>query len=276
MKIAFTKMHGLGNDFMVIDAPQQTIQLSPSQIQQLADRHYGVGFDQLLLLEPVDKSRADFLYRIFNADGQEAEQCGNGARCMARFMIDKGLAENQEIRLATQSDVLALKVEDGGQITVNMGIPTFGTQQRLLSEKNVDFLYNISIVEKTYPTYVVHLGNPHAVLFVDNVDTAPVVILGKKLQEHSLFPNSVNVGFMEFKDAHHIRLRVYERGAGETLACGSGACAAVVAGTLSERLTGTVKVDLLGGSLSISWKGDQQPVFMTGPAETVYEGVISI
>jgi len=274
MKIDFTKMHGLGNDFVVIDAIRQQISLNREQIRFLADRHFGIGCDQLLLVEPAVSGNADFRYRIFNADGGEVAQCGNGARCFARFVRDHGLSAKEQIRVDTQSGQLLLRFEDDDMITVNMGIPRHNPAQIPLQAKQESKFYSISVADTEKAFGAVSMGNPHAVLQVHDIKTAPVGELGPILENHPFFPQRANIGFMQIIDRRHIRLRVYERGAGETLACGSGACAAVVIGREQNLLEQKVQVALPGGELSIDWQGRGHPVYMTGPAVTVFEGTI--
>ena len=269
-------MHGLGNDFVVIDAINQLIALTPEQIRRLSDRHFGIGFDQLLLVEKPVSDNADFKYRIFNADGGEVSQCGNGARCFARFVRDKKLSDKDEIRVDTGSGQLLLRFNEDGLITVNMGIPKHKpTEIPLLAERE-SLLYNITVngIEQAFGA--VSMGNPHAVLRVNDAESAPVADWGKQLESHAVFPERANIGFMQIIDRQHIKLRVYERGAAETLACGSGACAAVVIGIEQNLLAPEVSVELPGGELQISWSGRGEPVFMTGSAVSVFEGSIRL
>ena len=276
MEIEFTKMHGLGNDFVVIDAINQDIELSVEEIQLMADRHFGVGCDQLLLVEETKKDEVDFLYRIFNADGSEVEQCGNGARCFAVFVREKGLTNKDLIRVETAAGIIELHVQADGQITVNMGIPELNPWNIPFNADTRLDQYALDVKGQVIKIGAVSMGNPHAVTIVDNVATAAVTELGAAIENHDLFPNKVNAGFMQIIDDSHIRLRVYERGTGETLACGSGACAAVVIGCLLGYLSEEVEVDLPGGSLHIEWRGEGSPVMMTGPAITVFEGKINL
>jgi diaminopimelate epimerase len=274
--INFTKMHGLGNDFVVIDAINQAISLSPEQIRFLADRHFGVGFDQLLLVEKPVSSNADFRYRIFNADGGEVSQCGNGARCFARFVQEKKLFSGKEIHVETNAGQLLLRLVDDNQVLVNMGIPKHTPAEiPLLAEQEVKS-YSVEIAGSTIKFGAVSMGNPHAVILVDDINTAPVAEIGRLLENHKMFPERANIGFMQIINRQHIKLRVYERGAGETLACGSGACAAVVVGIEQDLLDKEVTADLTGGQLSLSWGGRGKPVLMTGPATTVFEGKIEL
>lgn len=269
-------MHGLGNDFMVIDATQQTITLSPEQIRQLANRNFGIGFDQLLMVEPPQSENADFKYRIFNADGSEVAQCGNGARCFARFVRDKQLTGKNKIRVDTDSGQLLLSFTDDNLVTVNMGIPRHKpTEIPLLAEQESRF-YTVNVNDTERAFGAVSMGNPHAVIQVHDIKTAHVADLGKALESHPLFPERANIGFMQVIDRNHIKLRVYERGAAETLACGSGACAAVVIGIEQNLLDNTVDVELPGGHLHITWQGRGEPVLMTGPAVSVFEGRIHV
>jgi len=276
MTLEFTKMHGLGNDFVVIDAINQSVFLTSEQIQQLADRHTGIGFDQLLLVETASTPTADFRYRIFNADGGEVGQCGNGARCFMQFVHEQGLGSKTTLQVETAGGLLQLIRGDDGQITVDMGIPRLEPMEIPFLAPARDVTYALETNDITLEIAAISVGNPHAVLLVDTVASAPVAELGPIIESHPRFPQRVNVGFMEIVDADTIRLRVYERGAGETRACGSGACAAVVAGRLWGRLSAEVKVLLNGGELVVSWPGEGQPVLMTGPATTVYQGRIEL
>jgi diaminopimelate epimerase len=276
MQLKFTKMHGLGNDFVVFDAIHQTVELSPEQIRFLADRHFGIGCDQLLLVESPDKPGVDFRYRIFNANGGEVEQCGNGARCFARFVRDQGLTDKDVIPVQTAGGDIVLNIEGNGEVTVDMGVPRFEPAEIPFEAEFRSSHYQLEVEGHTWLIGAASMGNPHAVLHVTNVDTAPVEELGPAIESHLRFPNRVNVGFMEVVDRGHIRLRVYERGAGETLACGTGACAAVAVGRQQGLLDAKVRVDLPGGSLHIEWQGEGQPVMMTGPATTVFEGHIEL
>jgi len=274
--ISFTKMHGLGNDFVVIDAINQAVNLTPEQIQFMANRHFGIGFDQLLMVEKAISDNADFKYRIFNADGSEVGQCGNGARCFARFVRDKKLSSKNEICVDTNSGQLLLQFDDQDLITVNMGIPKHQpTEIPLIAEREL-LLYTLDIDNVKTAFGAVSMGNPHAVIQVDNVETAPVTNLGKILESHPIFPERANIGFMQIMDRQTIKLRVYERGAAETLACGSGACAAVVIGIEQNLLDNTVNVKLPGGELNISWSGRGSSVLMTGSASYVFDGTINL
>jgi diaminopimelate epimerase len=274
--INFTKMHGLGNDFVVIDAINQSIALTSGQIQLMSDRHFGIGFDQLLLVEKPANANADFKYRIFNADGGEVAQCGNGARCFARFVRDKKLSDKDEIRVDTNSGQLLLRFDADNLITVNMGIPRHAPAEIPLLTDVESRFYTVQVNDTEKAFGAVSMGNPHAVIQVTDVKTAPVAELGKALESHAFFPERVNVGFMQVVDRQHVKLRVFERGAAETLACGSGACAAVVIGIEQNLLDHTVSVDLPGGTLAISWLGRGEPVLMTGPAISVFEGRITL
>jgi len=274
--IKFSKMHGLGNDFVVIDAINQEIALSTEQIRFIADRNIGVGCDQLLLVEAAQSDAADFRYRIFNADGGEVGQCGNGARCFARYVREHDLSQKSKIPVEVAGGIIQLTMEKNGQVTVDMGRPQFvPTDIPFVADAEAP-RYMIEIDDAVYEIGAVSMGNPHAVLQVASVDDAPVARLGPQLESHERFPERVNVGFMEVVDARHIRLRVFERGAGETLACGTGACAAVAVGRRWGLLDDEVLVDLPGGSLWVRWSGDDSSVRMTGPATHVYEGKIEL
>ncbi|MEY3883303.1 MAG: hypothetical protein RLZZ379_581 [Pseudomonadota bacterium] len=270
MEINFTKMHGAGNDFMVIDAINQSVHLTPQQIQTLAHRQFGVGFDQLLLVE--SSTIADFKYRIFNADGTEVAQCGNGARCFVRFVVDQGLTKEREISVETASGIITPKLEENGFVTVNMGAPKFAPSEIPFIADTDSNAYLLAVGNQNITISVVSMGNPHAVQIVEDVDAAPVVALGSQIEVHPRFPERVNAGFMQIVDAHHIKLRVFERGSGETLACGTGACAAVVAGIQLGRLQSPVHVSARGGELQIVWLGNGSSVMMTGPTENVFTG----
>ena len=276
MAIDFTKMHGLGNDFVVIDAINQPVELTPGQVRQLADRHLGIGCDQLLLVEPASGAQADFRYRIFNADGGEVGQCGNGARCFMQFVREQGLTDKTQLQVETASGPLQLIQQPNGQITVDMGVPRLEPAEIPFLAERRDNRYALDVLDQQLEIAALSMGNPHAVLRVADIDTAAVATLGPLIEQHARFPERVNVGFMQVLAEDAIRLRVYERGAGETLACGSGACAAVVAGQLQGWLAERVKVVLNGGELVVSWAGEGQPVLMTGPATTVYQGRIEL
>jgi len=276
MPLKFTKMHGAGNDFVVIDGIRQSVSLSPEQIRLLADRHFGVGCDQLLLVEKARRDDADFRYRIFNADGGEVEQCGNGARCFVRFVHEKKLTGKKEIVVETRSGLISPRLEDDGRVTVNMGAPIFDPARIPFTSDSDAVMQPLDIDDRTVQITAVSMGNPHAVQVVDDVENAHVTSLGPLIERHARFPKRVNAGFMQILDRGHIRLRVYERGAGETLSCGTGACAAVVAGICRGVLDDTVHVATRGGALTIHWAGAQSPVLLTGPAVTVFEGEINL
>lgn len=276
MKLKFTKMQGVGNDFVVIDAVRQNISLSPEQIRFLADRHFGVGCDQLLLVEKPTIPDVDFRYRIFNADGGEVEQCGNGARCFVRFVHDQQLTTKNEILVETARGIIRPKLENDGQVTVDMGAPRFIPADIPFVATEEAPTYNLTVGASEVIIGAVSMGNPHAVQIVDDVDSAPVAEQGPLIEHHARFPQRVNAGFMQIVDGHRIRLRVYERGTGETLACGTGACAAAVTGIQLGKLTSPVSVAMRGGELTIRWAGDSNPVLMTGPAVTVFEGEITL
>jgi len=276
VKLKFTKMHGLGNDFVVLDGVRQHIDLTPEQLRFLADRHFGVGCDQILLVQAPTRAGVDFRYRIFNADGGEVEQCGNGARCFARFVHDAGLTDKREIRVETQRGIIAPRLEESGEVTVDMGEPRFRPEEIPFVSDSDAVIQPLQAGAETVDVTVVSMGNPHAVQVVDDVATAPVEALGPVIETHERFPQRVNVGFMEVENRHAIKLRVFERGTGETLACGTGACAAVVAGIRRGLLDSPVRVGTRGGELSIAWGGPGQPVLMTGPAVTVFSGEIQL
>ncbi|BET12686.1 Diaminopimelate epimerase [Pandoraea sputorum] len=283
MKLKFTKMQGAGNDFVVIDGISQTIDFTPEQWRALADRHFGVGADQLLLVERSSMPGVDFRYRIFNADGGEVEHCGNGARCFVKFVRDTGLTDKQTVRVEVQQGVITLTMREDGQVSVDMGAPILtpsdvpfdaaGLEGR---REGDDTLWPLDVAGKTTWISVVSMGNPHAVQVVDNVDTAPVETDGPLVERHPRFPRRVNAGFLQVVSEHEARLRVYERGAGETLACGTGACAAAVAGIRRGLLKAPVAIETHGGTLTIDWDGASGPVIMTGPAATVFEGTIEV
>ncbi len=272
MLLHFTKMHGLGNDFMVVDMVTQNLRLPPEKIRRLSDRHFGVGFDQLLLVEPPTNPDMDFRYRIFNADGSEVEQCGNGARCFARFVRDKRLIGRDLIRVQTASGNMELKILDNGDVTVDMGLPRLEPADIPFNAHQQSNVYPLQLDDEKLEIAAVSMGNPHAIIQVDDVHKAPVSRLGPQIEQHQDFPRKCNAGFMQIIDRSEINLRVYERGTGETLACGSGACAAVVAGIMQGRLDDEVKVNLSGGSLHISWPGEGHSVMMKGSATRVFEG----
>lgn len=276
MKLKFSKMHGLGNDFVVLDGVRQQVSLSPEQLVYLADRHFGVGCDQILLVEKPSQPGIDFRYRIFNADGGEVEQCGNGARCFVRFVHDQGLTDKRQIRVETLKGIIEPRLEADGNVTVDMGEPRFlPAEIPFLADDDV-IIHLLDVADETLETTVVSMGNPHAVQVVDNVETHPVEQHGPLIERHQRFPKRVNAGFMQIVDRHAIKLRVYERGSGETLACGTGACAAAVAGIRRGLLDSPVRVTTRGGDLNIAWGGPGRPVLMTGPAVTVFTGEIEL
>ncbi len=283
MTLKFTKMHGAGNDFIVIDAINQSVNLTSDLCKQLADRRFGIGADQILLVEKSHTKGVDFRYRIFNSDGSEVEQCGNGARAFVKFVVDKGLTDQRQIKVETMAGTIAPKLEEDGRITVDMGAPIFSpelipfnAQDLQSTQQHAATLWPLLIGDASVELCMVSMGNPHAVQIVPDVETADVALAGPLIENHGRFPKRVNAGFMQIVDRHHIRLRVYERGAGETLSCGTGACAAAVSGIQRGVLDSPVKVTTHGGILSIAWAGDQQSVFMTGPAMNVFEGSIEI
>lgn len=276
MKLRFTKMHGLGNDFVVIDATRAPVDLTPARVKAIADRHFGVGCDQLLVVEPATQPDVDFRYRIFNADGGEVEQCGNGARCFVRFVHDKGLTDKREIRVETKSGVIAPRLREDGLVTVDMGVPELMPAKVPFVSDSDALVQPLQVGDATVAITAVSMGNPHAVQVVGDVDTAPVTGQGALIERHPRFPARVNAGFLQIVDAHRVRLRVFERGAGETLACGTGACAAVVAGIVRNLVESPVRVETRGGELEIAWGGPGTPVLMTGPAVTVFEGEMSL
>ncbi|UCF74432.1 MAG: diaminopimelate epimerase [Betaproteobacteria bacterium] len=276
MRLKFTKMQGLGNDFVVLDATTAEISLNPRQLRQIADRHFGIGCDQILQVEAPRRSDTDFYYRIFNADGGEVEQCGNGARCFVRYVHGRGLTKKTEIRVGTLSGVIVPRLESDGQVTVNMGVPEFDPARIPFEAPGRSLTYELAIDGRRLEISALSMGNPHAIQLVPDIERAPVASDGPLIERHSRFPQGVNAGFVQIVSRQHVRLRVFERGAGETLACGTGACAAVAAararGLLDERVT----VSTRGGDLGISWAGDGKPVMMTGPAVTVFEGEIEL
>ncbi len=274
MPIKFTKMHGLGNDFMVIDGINQSVSLTPQQIARWADRHTGVGFDQLLLVERPDSDAMQFKYRIFNADGGEVAQCGNGARCFARFVRAKGLTDARVIAVQTQKGVLTLNMIDDTRVEVNMGVPDFEPAHIPLATTQRQDRYHLDVDGYSVDFSALSIGNPHAVLVVDDIENCDVARLGAALEPHPFFPERVNVGFMQIIDRQNFRLRVYERGAGETRACGSGACAAMAAGVQLDLLDHHATGQLRGGALELGWQGEGKPVMMTGDTAEVFEGEI--
>jgi diaminopimelate epimerase len=276
IKLKFTKMHGAGNDFVVINGVRQEIYLTPEQIRFLADRHFGVGCDQVLLVERSQNDEADFRYRIFNADGGEVEQCGNGARCFVRFVHDHKLTGKREIVVETKSGLISPRLEDDGRVTVNMGAPIFEPVRIPFDSDTDAAIQPLEVNGMTLQITAVSMGNPHAVHIVDDVEQADVAALGPLIERHLRFPKRVNAGFMQVVDRSHIKLRVYERGSGETMSCGTGACAAVVSGIRRGLLDNVVQVATHGGGLTIGWAGGDAPVMMTGPAITVFEGEINL
>jgi diaminopimelate epimerase len=287
MKLKFTKMHGAGNDFIVIDAINQPIDFGPDQWRRLADRRFGIGADQILIVERPTAGGSDFRYRIFNSDGGEVEQCGNGSRAFVRFVSDKALTDKRSIRVETMAGIIQPQLEDDGSVTVDMGAPVlepvrvpFDSTGLTGVPQGRDTLWPITVsldgAEHTVLVSTVSMGNPHAVQVVDDVDTAPVLETGPQIERHPRFPKRVNAGYLQILDRGHVKLRVFERGAGETLACGTGACAAVVAGIRRGLLDAAVQVQARGGRLTIRWEGEGQPVYMSGPAQTVFEGEIEI
>lgn len=268
-------MHGLGNDFVLIDCVNQSVQFSPEQLRYLANRRLGIGCDQILLVEKA-KSNADFRYRIFNSDGSEVEQCGNGARCFVRYVYDQGMTQKKEIRVETLGGIIVPKLETNGEVTVNMGIPKFEPQEiPFIAEKRM-LTYLLNVDEKQIEFSILSMGNPHAVQIVEDISHSPILTEGTLIESHSRFPQHVNAGYMQVVNREHINLRVYERGVGETLSCGTGACAAVVAGITRGLLDSTVKVSTIGGNLKICWEGENNPVWMTGPAISVFDGEIEL
>ena len=276
MKLKFSKMHGLGNDFVVLDGIRQQVSLTPEQLRYLADRHFGVGCDQILLVEKPTQPGVDFRYRIFNPDGSEVEQCGNGARCFVRFVHEAGLTDKREIRVETQKGLITPRLEADGHVTVDMGIPRFLPNEiPFLHDEDV-IIHSLDVADETLDISVVSMGNPHAVQVVASVEGAPVGAHGPLIENHPSFPQRVNAGFMQIVDRHAIKLRVYERGSGETMACGTGACAAAVTGIRRGLLDSPVRVTTRGGDLNIVWGGPGRPVLMTGPAMTVFSGEIEL
>ena len=280
MKLPFTKMHGLGNDFMVLDLTSGEIELSAEQIRWLSHRQFGIGFDQLLQIKSPSSLDVDFDYRIYNADGDEAEHCGNGARCLAKFVYDNGLSDKNPLAVKTLNRILFLDTNENGEVTVDMGSPDFEPANIPFQTDQEAQLYTLSIelagISRDLEFVALSMGNPHAVISVEDLANTAVKDIGEAVGKHPDFPEGVNVGFMQILSHNEINLRVYERGAGETLACGTGACAAVAAGRLLEQLDDKVKVNLTGGQLTVSWQRSESPVLITGPATTVYEGTIEI
>jgi diaminopimelate epimerase len=276
MLIRFTKMQGAGNDFVVLDAVSQPVRLDPATARKLADRHFGVGCDQVLVIERPRSPETDFYYRIFNADGAEVQHCGNGARCFLRYVRDKGLTDKTQIRVETLSGVIVPRLEADGEVTVDMGAPELEPEKIPFVAEKRALTYWIEVDGQPVEISALSMGNPHAVQVVADLEAAPVLTQGPLIERHARFPERVNAGYLEVVDRHRIKLRVYERGAGETLACGTGACAAVVAGITRGKLDSPVRVTTRGGDLRIAWGGSRQPVLMTGPAQTVFEGEIEI
>ncbi|MFZ3324327.1 MAG: diaminopimelate epimerase [Usitatibacter sp.] len=276
MRIRFTKMQGQGNDFVVIDGVRQAVAITRERVKALADRHFGVGFDQLLVVEKPSSPANDFRYRIWNADGGEVEQCGNGARCFARFVMDEGLTSKSEFRVETASGVIQPRVEASGQVTVDMGAPRFAPQDVPFEAPEAQIVYPVSVAGVLVEMSVLSMGNPHAVQVVEDVERAPVTTQGPLIERHARFPQRVNAGYLQPLSRSHVKLRVWERGAGETLACGTGACAAVVAGIRRGLLDPEVRVSTRGGDLLIRWNGGTSPVMMTGDAVRVFDGELEI
>ena len=276
IKLKFTKMHGAGNDFVVIDGVRQEVYLTPEQLRLLADRHFGIGCDQILLVKKSNNEEADFRYLIFNADGGEVEQCGNGARCFVRFVHDHKLTSKREIVVETKSGLISPRLEEDGRVTVNMGKPIFEPSLIPFESDTNEIIQSLQVNNQNLKITAVSMGNPHAVHIVDDIEQAAVATLGPLIENHQRFPKRVNAGFMQVVDRGHIKLRVYERGAGETMSCGTGACAAVVSGIQRGLLDSIVQVATHGGVLTIGWEGGDTPVIMTGPAITVFEGEINL
>ncbi len=276
MRLKFTKMHGAGNDFAVIDATRISFPLDAGSIRKLADRHVGIGFDQMLVVEPPRSPQTDFYYRIFNADGGEVSQCGNGARCFVRFARDKGLSAKSSIRVETLSGIIEPRLEPDGRVSVNMGVPEFEPARIPFVAMDRATTYRLEVAGRLLDISALSMGNPHAVQIVADVATAPVATEGPLIEHHPRFPQRVNAGYMQIVDRGRIKLRVFERGAGETLSCGTGACAAVVAGIARKLLSSPVSVETRGGELDVAWAGESRPVFLTGPAQTVFDGEIEV
>jgi diaminopimelate epimerase len=274
--LKFTKMQGVGNDFVVVDAVNQQVALDADTVRRIADRHFGVGCDQILLIERPRTPGTDFYYRIYNADGDEVQHCGNGARCFLRYARDKGLTDKAQIRVETLSGVIVPKLESDGQVTVDMGAPEFEPAKIPFVADQQALTYRIEVGGQNVEISALSMGNPHAVQVVESVDRAPVLSQGPLIERHTRFPQRANAGYLEVVDRGRIKLRVYERGAGETLACGTGACAAVVAGITRGYLDSPVSVQTRGGPLLVAWAGGRRPVMLTGAAEMVFEGAIEI
>lgn len=276
MLLNFTKMHGLGNDFIVLDGVRQSVRLSPKQIRRIANRHTGIGFDQLLIVEPPTKSNVDFNYRIFNSDGGEVEQCGNGARCIALFVREAKLSGKSRLLVQTMNRLMELTTKDKGEVTVDMGLPLFqAADVPFIAEKDENF-HDLELNGKSVKISVISMGNPHAILWVDSVDQAPVASLGPQIAAHRCFPNGVNVNFAQIVDRSTIKLRVFERGVGETKACGSGACATAAVAITQGRVDSPVKIELSGGQLTIQWLGGNNSLMMRGPAEISFHGHVQL
>jgi len=276
VRLKFTKMHGAGNDFAVFDATRAPLQIAPATIRRLADRHTGIGFDQMLVVEAAREPGTDFYYRIFNADGGEVGQCGNGARCFVRFVHDKGLSTKRALRVQTRSGIIEPRLEDDGRVRVDMGLPQFEPAQIPFIAPQRAATYPLDVGGRTLEICALSMGNPHAVQQVADIEAAPVAAEGPLIERHPRFPERVNAGYMQIVGRGHIKLRVFERGAGETLSCGTGACAAAVCGIVRGLLDTPVAVDTRGGRLEIGWAGPGQPVYMTGPAQAVFDGEIEI
>lgn len=276
MLLKFTKMQGAGNDFVVVDGYSSPVSLTSAQIKKIANRYFGVGCDQLLVVEKTTTPNVDFRYRIFNADGGEVEQCGNGARCFVRFVTEKGLTKKREIAVETRGGIITLMLRDDNQVTVNMGAPRFNPTEIPFVAEHREKTYALQLSKQAITISAVSMGNPHAVTLVEDVDSENVAELGPQIEAHASFPQRVNAGFMQIVNPHEIKLRVYERGSGETLSCGTGACAAVVCGIQLGLLQSPVLVNTHGGKLNIAWLGEGQPVMMTGAAEIVFEGEIVV
>jgi diaminopimelate epimerase len=276
MRLKFTKMHGAGNDFVVIDATRNALRLDPAAIGKLADRHMGIGFDQMLIVERARTPGTDFYYRIFNADGGEVSQCGNGARCFVRYVRDKGLSAKDAIRVETRSGIIEPRLQKDGRVSVLMGAPVFEPSLIPFIAEHQAPTYPLDVNGRSVTIFAVSMGNPHAVQVVADVEAAPVLSEGPLIEHHPRFTQRANAGYMQIIDRGHIKLRVFERGAGETLSCGTGACAAVVAGISLGMLDSPVQVETRGGMLQIAWPGATDPVVMTGPAQSVFEGEIEV
>lgn len=276
MRLRFTKMHGLGNDFIMLDGVSQKLNITPGMVRKLADRHFGIGCDQLLVVESPQLPEADFRYRIYNADGGEVENCGNGARCFAVFVKNRGLTFKDEIVVESGAGLMTLSIRDDKQVTVNMGVPVFEPARVPFVADADAITHELELPSRTLEISTLAIGNPHAVTYVENLHDYPVLELGPQVETHERFPNRVNAGFAQRISDNEVRVRVFERGVGETIACGTGACAAVIAGVRRGLLKGSVNTHLSGGTLEISWAGEGQPVMMTGPAKTVFHGQINI